>query len=309
MVNLAYLTAPAEVIEQLSVTKEAQAQVSVWHVVDGLRGPKINQLVRLARHKTISEALAHALEIEAVKEASRVATNPYQDQDKKTKTVCGAEGHVRRWCPQNDSLLKAPSPSTSQVRQIWVYTRQNQDVKVKKIYLDDWISQILEKYKNRSIGIRVQERRPMGCYQALPPQKIPLQCNGSSLALPGRICGRECKMIIDTDSSHTVVRPNIVAHCRMQDTEEKYRARCEVIPVKGVHLAEIKIGNKTFKQKGFVADITDDVLLGLDIMSKDFILDLPKRVMIIDDEEVPLNGLKTQAAFTRRVKIVCHIAS
>ncbi|KAJ8913117.1 hypothetical protein NQ315_000574 [Exocentrus adspersus] len=64
--NLAYPTAPAEVIEQLSVSC----------YVDGLRVPEIGQLVRLARHKTTSEALAHLLEIESVKEASRVATIP-----------------------------------------------------------------------------------------------------------------------------------------------------------------------------------------------------------------------------------------
>ncbi|KAJ8916369.1 hypothetical protein NQ315_005066 [Exocentrus adspersus] len=176
MVNLAYPTVPAEVIEQFSVSR----------FIGGLRDQEIGQLVRLVRHKTISEALARALKIEAVKEASRVATNPYQDQDKKTKKTggnlidsllelllqfqngqdfasftpnggrkpircwtCGTEGYVRRRCPQSDSLLKAPGPSTSQVRQIRVYTRQNQDVKMKKTYPDDCIFQILEKYKNR----------------------------------------------------------------------------------------------------------------------------------------------------------------
>ncbi|KAJ8917635.1 hypothetical protein NQ315_000119 [Exocentrus adspersus] len=178
MVNLVYPTASAEVIEQLAVSS----------FTEGLRDPEIGQLIRLSRHKTISEALAHPLEIEAVKEASRVAINPYQRRDKKTKITdgnlidsllellqqfkkgqdlgsftpnaerkpiccwtCGAEGHVRRRCPQNDSLQKAPGPSTSQVRQIRVYTRQNQDVKMKKThtYLDDWMSHILEKHKNK----------------------------------------------------------------------------------------------------------------------------------------------------------------
>ncbi|KAJ8921725.1 hypothetical protein NQ315_010635 [Exocentrus adspersus] len=68
MVNLAYPTAPANVIEQLSVSS----------FVDELRDPEISQLVRLARHTTISAALAQALEIEAAKEASRFAINPYQ---------------------------------------------------------------------------------------------------------------------------------------------------------------------------------------------------------------------------------------
>ncbi|KAJ8915917.1 hypothetical protein NQ315_015532 [Exocentrus adspersus] len=58
IVNLAYPTAPAEVIEQLSISS----------FVDGLRDPEISQLVRLAiRHKTISGALAQALEIETAK--------------------------------------------------------------------------------------------------------------------------------------------------------------------------------------------------------------------------------------------------
>ncbi|KAJ8915464.1 hypothetical protein NQ315_003227 [Exocentrus adspersus] len=133
MVNLAYPTAPAEVIEQLSVSS----------FIEGLRDPEIGQLVRLARHKTISEALAQALEIEAAKQASRgtrkirqVKTYQYQDRERKLQRpsknlvdsikdvlekftdgqnsedsttnrrrpircwICGVEGHVRSRCPQ-----------------------------------------------------------------------------------------------------------------------------------------------------------------------------------------------------------------
>ncbi|KAJ8914138.1 hypothetical protein NQ315_016216 [Exocentrus adspersus] len=133
MVNLAYPTAPAEVIEQLSVSS----------FIEGLRDPEIGQLVRLARHKTISEALAQALEIEAAKQASRgtskirqVKTYQYQDRERKVQRssknlvdsikdvlekftegqnsedsttnrrrpircwTCGVEGHVRSRCPQ-----------------------------------------------------------------------------------------------------------------------------------------------------------------------------------------------------------------
>ncbi|KAJ8910586.1 hypothetical protein NQ315_013555 [Exocentrus adspersus] len=65
-------------------------QLSVSSFVDGLRDPEINsQLVRLARHRTISKSLAQALEIEAAKEASRFASNLYQGRDKKMKTTDG----------------------------------------------------------------------------------------------------------------------------------------------------------------------------------------------------------------------------
>ncbi|KAJ8913257.1 hypothetical protein NQ315_012875 [Exocentrus adspersus] len=133
MVNLSYPTAPAEVIEQLSVSS----------FIEGLRDPEIGQLVRLARHKIISEALAQALEIEAAKQASRgtskfrqVKTHQYQDRERKMQRpsknlvdsikdvlekftdgpnsvdsttnrrrpircwTCGVEGHVRSRCPQ-----------------------------------------------------------------------------------------------------------------------------------------------------------------------------------------------------------------
>ncbi|KAJ8916346.1 hypothetical protein NQ315_005041 [Exocentrus adspersus] len=78
MINLAYPTAPAEVIEQLSVSS----------FVDGLRDPENSQL---ARHKTISEALAHALEIEALKKASRVAITRIEiniRRRRKLVTIC-----------------------------------------------------------------------------------------------------------------------------------------------------------------------------------------------------------------------------
>ncbi|KAJ8917636.1 hypothetical protein NQ315_000120, partial [Exocentrus adspersus] len=257
MVNLAYPTAPAEVIEQLSVSS----------FIEGLRDPEIGQLVRLARPKTISEALAQALEIEAAKEASRFAINPYQGRDKKMKTTDGNLIDLLLELLQQFKNGQKPWTLYPEWRKKTNSLLDNQDAKMKKThtYLDDWMYQILEKYKNRSHsknstfnktrGIRcwtcgakghlrsccpqsnsdgenpdgsyttrVQERRPMVCYQAPPPQKIPLQCNGASLAVPGRVCGRECKMIIDTGSSHTIVRPNIVAHCKMQDTID----RCEI---------------------------------------------------------------------------------
>ncbi|KAJ8921336.1 hypothetical protein NQ315_002950 [Exocentrus adspersus] len=113
-------------------------------------------------------------------------------------------------------------------------------------------------------------------------------------------------MILDTGSSHTIVKPNIVAHCRVQNTDEDYQletANGEVIPVKGIHLAEIRLGNSTFRQKVFVADITDDVLLGLNVMAEqNFILDLPQRVLKTNNEEIILNFPKIRALPIRTVK-------
>ncbi|KAJ8912680.1 hypothetical protein NQ315_011039 [Exocentrus adspersus] len=115
-------------------------------------------------------------------------------------------------------------------------------------------------------------------------------------------------MVLNTGSSHTIVKPNIVAHCRLQNLNEEYQletASGDIIPVKGVHFAEIRLGNSKFKQKVFVADITDDVLLGLNVMAEqNFILDLPQRFLKTNNEEIILNFPKIRALPTRTVKVV-----
>ncbi|KAJ8909439.1 hypothetical protein NQ315_012753 [Exocentrus adspersus] len=71
-------------------------QLSVSNLVDGLRDPEISQLVRLARYKTISEALAQALEIEAAKQASRGQTRKVRQVRtyQRDKTMGTTSGHA-----------------------------------------------------------------------------------------------------------------------------------------------------------------------------------------------------------------------
>lgn len=58
MVNLAYPTAPVDFQEQLAVSS----------FFDGLWDSEISQTLRLARHKSLSDVLALALEIEAARQ-------------------------------------------------------------------------------------------------------------------------------------------------------------------------------------------------------------------------------------------------
>ncbi|KAJ8953333.1 hypothetical protein NQ318_012128 [Aromia moschata] len=61
LVRLAYPTAPPEFLEQLSIQ----------HFIDGLRYSETQQALRQGRHRTLNDALSHALEFEAAKVASR----------------------------------------------------------------------------------------------------------------------------------------------------------------------------------------------------------------------------------------------
>ncbi|KAJ8914247.1 hypothetical protein NQ315_003612 [Exocentrus adspersus] len=264
MVNLAYPTAPAEVIEQLS--PDTRPSRKLW--------PKRWKLKLQSKHP-----------------GERVKL----DKLKPINTRI-----VRERCRDLVRILLIPS------RMSWKSLPMDKIPKIPPRIEEDpsVVGPVVLRDTLRGRGL-------VRCYQAPPVKKIKitlLQNNGSSLVVPGRICGRECEMILDTGSSHTIVKPNIVAHCRIQNTDEDYQletANGEVIPVKGVHLAEIRLGNSTFRQKVFVADITDDVLLGLNVMAEqNFILDLPQRVLKTNNEEIILNFPKIRALPIRTVKAI-----
>ncbi|KAJ8916404.1 hypothetical protein NQ315_014615 [Exocentrus adspersus] len=204
MVNLAYPTAPTEVIEQLSVSS----------FIEGLRDPEIGQLVRLARHKTISEALAQALEIEAAKQAFRGTRKLDKLKPINTRIVRGKYRDLVR-------ILLIPS------RMSWKSLPMDKTPKIPRRIKED-PSVVGPVVLKDTYEVALGGRGLVRCYQAPPVKKIKitqLQNNGSSLVVPGRICGRECEMILDTGSSHTIVKPNIVAHCRIQNTDEDYQWR------------------------------------------------------------------------------------
>ncbi|KAF5299756.1 hypothetical protein FQA39_LY11426 [Lamprigera yunnana] len=120
-VCLAYPTVPDSFLEQLAIQT----------FMDGIRDRKTQQSLRLARPKTVDDALAHAMKFEAAKQASRdhgrvraVAEEPERSQDRLEELLlrvlrkeasdkkerpearkykcwnCGERGHLRRRCPK-----------------------------------------------------------------------------------------------------------------------------------------------------------------------------------------------------------------
>ncbi|KAJ8973845.1 hypothetical protein NQ317_016399, partial [Molorchus minor] len=111
-------------------------------------------------------------------------------------------------------------------------------------------------------------------------------------------------MVIDTGSYHTIVKPNILAHCKMKPTTNNFileTAGGETLPVIGVHEAEFQLGRTVFRHQVFVANITDDVLMGLELMKKhgfqlnlqersiktgqdEIIISMPRRTAVVNDD-------------------------
>ncbi|KAJ8983161.1 hypothetical protein NQ317_016260 [Molorchus minor] len=97
-------------------------------------------------------------------------------------------------------------------------------------------------------------------------------------------------MVIDTGSYHTIVKPNILAHCKMKPTTNNFileTAGGETLPVIGVHEAEFQLGRTVFRHQVFVVNITDDVLMGLELMKKHgFQLNLQERSIKTGQDEI-----------------------
>ncbi|KAJ8981733.1 hypothetical protein NQ317_008994 [Molorchus minor] len=127
----------------------------------------------------------------------------------------------------------------------------------------------------------------------------------------GKVCGRDCQMVIDTGSYHTIVKPNILAHCKMTPTSNNFileTAGGETLPVVGVHEAEFQLGRTVFRHQVFVANITDDVLMGLELMKKHgFQLNLQRRSIKTGHDEIIISMPRSDEKFgshCRRTAVV-----
>ncbi|KAJ8980210.1 hypothetical protein NQ317_002224 [Molorchus minor] len=118
-------------------------------------------------------------------------------------------------------------------------------------------------------------------------------------------------MVIDTGSYHTIVKPNILAHCKMKPTTNNFileTAGGETLPVIGVHEAEFQLGRTVFRHQVFVANITDDVLMGLELMKKHgFQLNLQERSIKTGQDEIIISMPRSDEKFgshCRRTAVV-----
>ncbi|KAJ8946046.1 hypothetical protein NQ318_005524 [Aromia moschata] len=110
-----------------------------------------------------------------------------------------------------------------------------------------------------------------------------------SLVIHGYLDDKWCSFIIDTGATRTILRPNILPkppkelprHVKLET------ATGEQIPVYGELNVKIQLGSKIMYHRVLTADIRDDCILGLDILSKhDFVVDIKNRIIQIQNEEI-----------------------
>ncbi|KAJ8952213.1 hypothetical protein NQ318_022663 [Aromia moschata] len=110
-----------------------------------------------------------------------------------------------------------------------------------------------------------------------------------SLVIHGYLDDKWCSFIIDTGATRTILRPNILPkspkelprHVKLET------ATGEQIPVHGELNIKIQLGSKIMYHRVLTADIRDDCILGLDILSKHgFVVDIKNRIIQIQNEEI-----------------------
>lgn len=112
-------------------------------------------------------------------------------------------------------------------------------------------------------------------------------------------------MVIDTGAARTIVRPDIIGDWRIKSPAKRYvltTANGQQLPVKGECELDIELGDVKFKHRALVADISDNVILGLDLLrAKGVNLDLNAGTLRIMGEEVVLTTTTENNAVRRLV--------
>ncbi|KAJ8957282.1 hypothetical protein NQ318_007846, partial [Aromia moschata] len=119
-----------------------------------------------------------------------------------------------------------------------------------------------------------------------------LQHPSNSVFVDGLVDGKERLLLLDTGATRTIIRPDIVGTAaRITPTSWRLRtATGDPATIRGETNVTIVIGNVSFEHRALVAEIEDELILGMDIMNtKGFELDFKNNVLKINGEEIVLH--------------------
>uniref|UniRef100_A0A1B0AEI4 Peptidase A2 domain-containing protein n=1 Tax=Glossina pallidipes TaxID=7398 RepID=A0A1B0AEI4_GLOPL len=105
--------------------------------------------------------------------------------------------------------------------------------------------------------------------------------SNSSLTIDGKIQGCNYIITLDTGASHSIINSAIVKEKFDPLVGAWFRtATGEEAAIKGKIMRNISISDVSIKHEFLVADIMDEVILGMDFMAKHgFVLDMKRQVL------------------------------
>lgn len=123
-----------------------------------------------------------------------------------------------------------------------------------------------------------------------------------SLAIEGKIFGKKVVVTLDKGASHSIIRSDLMENVEHLGGITLRTATGENVNIKGKEIARIEVGTMKIDHVFVVADIMDEVILGLDFMlSHGFNLDLDNRLLKCGNMEVSLDITATTGMGVRKV--------
>ncbi|KAJ8948254.1 hypothetical protein NQ318_013242, partial [Aromia moschata] len=239
-----------------STPENVMERLAVQAFLDGLRDTETRQALTLARPSKLVDALARALEFEAAKQSCRGQAKVRRVEEGDEEGTCN-EAEIRRV-----------------------------------------VEGMLEKRQIRcwNCGKEVDRKGQSSTSKKQAPKKIArvasLQHPSNSIFVDGLVDGKERLLLLDTGATRTIIRPDIAGTAaRITPTSWRLRtATGDPATIRGETNITIVIGNVSFEHRALVAEIEDELILGMDIMNtKGFKLDFKNNVLKINGEEIVLH--------------------
>ncbi|KAJ4443007.1 hypothetical protein ANN_04656 [Periplaneta americana] len=287
----------------------------------GVRDPEIRQQLLLAEHRTINAALAAALRMEAAKSAAGVSTphrirsvtatdaggrqpKPPERQSTERRRrwaptcwSCGKPGHLRRDCDQSghrevadtERSQQSPEQRGRRVPTCWScgepgHPRRSCD---RPGYSQE----------REGADARRSTSAPSSPSPRLVLKPVDRRCDDGLIA-EGRIRGRPCRVLVDTGAMLTIARPDVVRGLPGRTPLRQYELRTasgESLPIQREVFLDLTLGKRKLEMWVFVANITEDVVLGLDAMwLLDATVDVQHRILCLGRDDVFLMDAEDQ---------------
>ncbi|XP_067645518.1 uncharacterized protein [Eurosta solidaginis] len=127
----------------------------------------------------------------------------------------------------------------------------------------------------------------------------------SSLTVRGNGDGNKRILTVDTGASHSLIRSDLVNRTVKPLPGAKLRTVTgEYNQVQGEVICEVLIGKVMVLHKFVVAEIVDEVILGVDfLVNHDIKIDMQRRVMRYENQDVPLNFSLEKGFSSNRVLV------
>ena len=128
---------------------------------------------------------------------------------------------------------------------------------------------------------------------------------GDSLVVDGRLGGRRCPLTIDSGSTISLIRPDLLQEEPEPLTEGWLRTVTgDRAPVHGWSEMQLGVGTLELSHRMLVADIKDDCILGFDFLKKHgCLVDFKEDMLTIHNQQVPLQRPKQTTTTCCRVTL------